>query len=119
MINIVTHAGYRRISAEVDERHVIGRKFLERCGFQLEAVLRKHKILQQRNSNTALYVVLNSEWVDVERKLKHYLGISLVPQLHKIASIEEPAKFVANKKSIHNGVGDSKKKKKSKKRKTK
>lgn len=95
----------------MDERHVIGRKYLERCGFTLECVLRKHKILQQRNSNTALYVVLNSEWVDVERKLKGYLGISLTPQVHKIASIEpEPAAVVVKlKKSSKNGKGKGKK----------
>ena len=83
-------AGYRRITAETDERNVIARKFLERCGFELEAVLRKHRIVRNRNSNTVLYTVLNSDWMDVERKLKALLGIPLVPALHKIAEIEKP-----------------------------
>ena len=92
--------GYRRITAEVDARCVIGRKFLERCGFQLEAVLRKHKIVQNRNSDTALYVVLNSDWVDVERKLKVLLGMSLKPIVHKIAEIEPPDLQVKHEKKI-------------------
>ena len=66
--------GIRRITSELDERHVIARKFLQRCGFQLEATLRKHKIVQNRNRNTSLYVILNSEWIDVERKLHSLLG---------------------------------------------
>jgi hypothetical protein len=84
------NVGYRRITAEVDERHIIGRKFLERCGFTLEAVLEKHKIIQNRNSNTALYVLLNSQWDEEERKLKVYLGIPLKQVQHKIAEIDEP-----------------------------
>lgn len=111
-------AGYRRITAQVDERHVIGRKFLERCGFTLECVLRKHKILQQRNSNTALYVVLNSEWLDVERKLKHSLGINLAPENHKIAAIEQPE---SGRKALVEGsqVAHAKSSKKSSKNKKK
>ena len=81
-------AGYRRITAEVEERHVIGRKFLERCGFQCEAILRKHKVLHCRNSNTALYVMLNSDFEQVERKLKTHLGLSLTAKMHKIAELE-------------------------------
>jgi hypothetical protein len=74
--------------AEVEERHQIGRKFLERCGFQCEAVLRKHKVLHQRNSNTALYTVLNSDFLEVEKRLKTHLGWSLAPKMHKIAEVE-------------------------------
>lgn len=80
--------GYRRITAEVDDRHVIGRRFLARCGFQCEAVLRKHKILHQRNSNTALYVLLNSDFEEVERRLKTYLGLPLTQPMHKVAQLE-------------------------------
>ncbi|KAJ1430852.1 hypothetical protein B484DRAFT_328167 [Ochromonadaceae sp. CCMP2298] len=70
-------AGYRRITAEVDERHLIGRKLLLSAGFLLEAVLRKHKIIQNRNSNTALYVLLNSEWELAQEKLRRKLGIKV------------------------------------------
>lgn len=83
---------YRRIVCECDARNVIGRKFLERLGFTLEAVLRKHKIVRRRNRDTALYVMLNSDWEQVcELKLKKLLGISLKPVMQKAAEIEDPA----------------------------
>lgn len=68
--------GYRRITAEVDERHIIARKLLQSCGFQLEVVLRKHKIVCNRNRNTALYVLLNSDLVDIETILKRTFGVT-------------------------------------------
>lgn len=66
--------GYRRITAKVDERHIVARKFLQRCGFQLESILRKNKIIQNRNSNSSLYSMLNSEWIEFEPKFKLFLG---------------------------------------------
>jgi hypothetical protein len=80
--------GYRRVSVEVDSRHVIMRKFLERCGFRLEAVLRKHKIFQKRNRDTALYVILNNEFHDVDLKLKRHIGLPLKPPTQKVAEIK-------------------------------
>lgn len=107
--------GYRRITAQVDERHIIARKFLERCGFQLEATLRKHRIVQNRNSNTALYVVLNSEWEDAERKLKTLLKISLAPKMHKIAEIES-AKELLLLTALKDGGAEEEKEETAKKR---
>lgn len=105
-------AGYRRITAEVDERHLIGRKFLESCGFVLEAVLRKHKVVQRRNRNTALYVLLNSEWPDmVELRLKRALGYSLAAPKHKVAEIESLyAPAVVGSSTGGGSTGDKKKK---------
>ena len=79
--------GYRRITAEVDIRHLIGRKFLEQCGFLFECELRKHKIAFRRNRDTAVYAILNSEWPEVEIKLKYLLKIPLIEPGHKIAEI--------------------------------
>lgn len=47
MLLVVSHlfsVGYRRVSSTLNERHVIGRRFLERCGMRCEATLRKHKV---------------------------------------------------------------------------
>ena len=76
VIHFLTMSGYRRVTAELDERHVIGRKFLQRCGFELEAVLRKHRVVGNRNRNTALYVLLNSDWQESsEKKLQSLLRL--------------------------------------------
>jgi hypothetical protein len=54
----------------------------------MEAILRKHMIINRRNRDTALYVMLNSEWKDAEVKLKIYLGISIFGVKQKIAEID-------------------------------
>jgi RimJ/RimL family protein N-acetyltransferase len=89
ILQVLFRNGYRRIYSECDFRNVIGRKFLERCGFRLEAVMRKHRIFKSRNRDTAFYVLLNSDWEELEVKFKKYLGISLKPKMHKIAEIGE------------------------------
>ncbi len=66
--------GFRRVTAEVDERNIIARKLLIKCGFQFETTLRKHKVIQNRNSNTALYVLLNSEWLEAQKNLSNVIG---------------------------------------------
>lgn len=58
----------------IDERYVSARKFFMRCGFLYEATLRKHQIIRQRNCNTALYSLVNSDWVDGEGKLQRLCG---------------------------------------------
>ena len=53
---------YRRVTVEVDTRHTVLRQVLTDSGFMLEATLRKHRIVNKRNRDTALYVLLNSDW---------------------------------------------------------
>lgn len=79
-------SGYRRVTCEVDSRHMIMKKFLERFGFRLEAVLHKHRIVCRRNRDTAVYVILNSDWPETEFKLKKFLCIP-IKRVHKIAEI--------------------------------
>ena len=67
------------------------RKFLERCGIVMESVMRKHKVVDGRNRDTSVYVVLNSDWETVEVKLKKVLGLDLKRKVHKVAEIEEPS----------------------------
>lgn len=64
---------------EVEARNMIGRKFAERCGFGMEGILRKHRIRENRNCDTALYSLLNHEWEEKEIKLKKYLGWEIRP----------------------------------------
>jgi RimJ/RimL family protein N-acetyltransferase len=79
--------GYRRVTFEVNSKNVIMRKFLERCGFVFESVIRKHKIILGRNRDTYVYAVLNSEFIDCEIKLKKYLGLDIVPKKKKAADL--------------------------------
>ena len=58
---------------ETDARNIICKKFLEKTGFKLEAILRKHKIVYDRNCDTCVYVLLNSEFEDINRKLSKVL----------------------------------------------
>lgn len=76
-ICVCLYIGYRRISVETDSRHVAIGKFLKKVGFQFEAILRKHKIMLERNCDTSVYALLNSEWPDVEIRAKRYLGLPL------------------------------------------
>ena len=120
--------GYRRVSFEVNVKNVIMRKFLERCGFIYEAMLRKHKIVLGRNRDTCVYAVLNSEFVDCEMKLKKYLGLNVVPKPKKVADLtiqilptlddrdnELFKLFDTDKTNKPKGSNDKSKKKKSKK----
>ena len=94
--------GYRRVTAEVDTRHLISRKFLERCGFKIEGILRKHRIVNKKNRDSVLYVFLNSDWLDVSTKLKKLIGIDLKPKTKKIADVDEPENLF-NKTKIKPG----------------
>ena len=67
--------GYRRISALIDNRNIQGKRFFERCGFSLEALMLKHRVVNKRNRDTALYRLLNHDW-DNGIKLCKHLGIS-------------------------------------------
>jgi hypothetical protein len=53
-----------------------------------ETILRKHRVIQNRNSNTALYVMLNSEWNEVGPKLRIYANI---PKQDTIKAIDIPS----------------------------
>ena len=77
---------------------MIMKKFLERCGFRLEAILRKHRIVSRRNRDTAVYVVLNSDWPEIEFRLKKFLGIPL-RKVVKVAEIA-PAKDVLSSSQL-------------------
>jgi hypothetical protein len=125
--NLICWIGYRRITAEVDSRHLIGRKFLERIGFRTEAILRKHRIICDRNRDTALFTMVNSDWEEISLALKKYLGYPVGPIKHKIAEIDTPqeallkpqqvtsanststSKIELDKKDEGNGRGQSKK----------
>eukprot|EP01041_Mallomonas_annulata_P003185 gene3185-6282_t len=97
LLQWLVSSGYRRISCEIDSRHMILKKFLERCGFKLEAILRKHRIIARRNRDTAVYSILNSDWNEEEFKLKKYIGIPIT-KVHKVAEIDKPVAITTTMK---------------------
>lgn len=54
----------------------------------MEAVLRKHRIVHNRNRDTALYSMLNSDWEDIEVRIKKHIGLSLKPVMHNAIEID-------------------------------
>ena len=51
--------------------------------------MRKHRIIERRNRDTGVYVILNSDYEQIEVKLKKILGIDIRAKMHKVAEIEE------------------------------
>lgn len=100
----------------MDERYVSARKFFMRCGFLYEATLRKHQILRQRNCNTALYSLVNSDWVDGEGKLQRLCGW---PKKKKVAATEEVAAPPTKSTSASGAMAAGEKKNKKTKNKNK
>jgi hypothetical protein len=59
------------------------RKFLERCGFVLESIMRKYRIVNRRNRDIAVYVVFNSDWEQVcIYTYYHYIIIIIIIIIH-------------------------------------
>ena len=56
-------------------RNIIMRKFLERCGFVQESIMRKYRIVDRRNRDIVVYVILNSDWEQVYTYVYIYIFI--------------------------------------------
>jgi hypothetical protein len=75
-----THGfGYRRITIEISSILYKQRKFLLKCGFQLESIKRKDKIISNKyNQDTCVYVIINNEWDIINRYWKKSLGLPTI-----------------------------------------
>lgn len=93
--------GYRRITAEVDQRNYIAKKFFLSCGFLLESTLRKHRIVNNRNSDSSLFVLLNNEWREKELGIRR--NLKMVPKktvkASEIADIQQDLKEIQQLRS--------------------
>ncbi len=85
-------------------------------------------IVNRSNRDSALYVIINSEWGEggLELRLKKYVGYDTKPKMHNIAEIDSPSDILVNKgnarsaetnDSASNGSNAKKKQKKKKNKK--
>lgn len=96
----------------LDERHYIARKFLMRCGFLYEGTLRKHRIVRSRNCNSAVYSMVNSDWIDGEGKLQRYCGWPKKKSPQPSTEIVSTEKGNSSENKITKGKNQKKQKKK-------
>jgi hypothetical protein len=66
-------------------------------------------VLHNRNSNTALYTVLNSDFLEIERRLKTYLGLPLTPPLQRAAAIHTSSQDVEREEKSSTSKRNAKK----------
>lgn len=92
--------GYRRITTQIDTRNIVGKKFIERCGFTMEAMLLKHRVVRNRNRDTYLYRILNSDFDSVAVRLARYVGV--VPPLERFGSDMSLSNVVEGKVELIN-----------------
>ncbi len=59
-----------------------------RCQWKNEGILRKHRIVKNRNRDSALYVMFNSEWITSSVSIKKYIGLDWKPKSVKVADIQ-------------------------------
>lgn len=59
-----------------------------RCQWKNEGTLRKHRIVKNRNRDTVLYSMLNSDWIAASIVLKKHIGLDWKPKTVKIADIQ-------------------------------
>jgi hypothetical protein len=61
---------------------------LDRCQWKHEGTLRKHRIVNNRNRDTILYSMLNTDWIPASVALKKHIGLDWKPKTVKIADIQ-------------------------------
>ena len=66
--------GCVRVQLKTDERNARSRKAIERLGAKPEGILRKYQMLDNGYPrNTAIYSIVDSEWVEVKTRLEKLL----------------------------------------------
>ena len=58
--------------------NIAGCKFAKACGFQLEGIHHKHRIVHGANQDTCVFALLNSDWLQVKSASERKLGMKAV-----------------------------------------
>ena len=75
---------------------------MENIGFRLESICHKHKIIQERNRDSAVYVITNADWPEIESNLRIKCSLpKKTVKLHNIAEIETIEELVESFKYIN------------------
>lgn len=73
---------YRRIEWRCDGYDLRARKAAHSLGFTFEGLLRKHRIVDQANADTAVFAAVNSEWTAIREQLETKLRKILAKKNH-------------------------------------
>jgi RimJ/RimL family protein N-acetyltransferase len=65
--------GYRRYEWKCDALNARSRRAAERFGFSFEGVFRQHRIIKNRNRDTAWFAMLDSEWPRAKAAFEQWL----------------------------------------------
>jgi len=63
----------RRVEWKCDSLNSKSRAAAERLGFRFEGIFRQHRIVRQRNRDTAWFSIIDSEWPRVRDNLRRWL----------------------------------------------
>ncbi len=65
--------GYRRVEWKCDSLNRRSRAAALRLGFEYEGTFGQHMVVKSRNRDTSWYTVLNSDWPNLKRNMRHWL----------------------------------------------
>lgn len=65
--------GYRRAEWKCDRLNSPSRAAAERLGFRFEGIFRQHRVVRDRNRDTAWFALLDTEWPAVKANMEHWL----------------------------------------------
>jgi len=66
--------GYRRLEWKCDAANARSRRAAERLGLSFEGVFRQHRVVKDRNRDTAWYSLLDREWPAVDAGFQRWLA---------------------------------------------
>ena len=66
--------GYRRLEWKCDAANARSRRAAERLGLSFEGVFRQHRVVKDRNRDTAWYSLLDGEWPTVDAGFQRWLA---------------------------------------------
>jgi RimJ/RimL family protein N-acetyltransferase len=73
LCDVFDNLGYRRVEWKCDSLNAKSRAAAMRLGFSYEGIFKKHRIVNNRNRDTAWYSMTDDEWPVIKNNLKKWL----------------------------------------------